>query len=103
VTLFKTASILNIYQEIKENFSLIYPYFSLGTTGTDTDRSHLRLSAKIFRAVFIRSFCIRPNASSSVSSKFQKNKILEKKIYSILFKPFFVRPFVFDRTTTNGV
>jgi hypothetical protein len=43
-------------------------YFSLGTTGTDMDRSHLRRSASILRAVFIRSFCIRSNASSSDSS-----------------------------------
>ena len=44
-------------------------YFSFGTTGTEMDRSHLRRSARIFRAVFIRSFWMRSKASSSDSSE----------------------------------
>ena len=75
-------------------------YFSFGTTGTETDRSHFRLSAKIFRAVFIRSFCIRSNASSSDSSKFHHKTSDHSNKTN---KPFFVRPLVFDRTTCNGV
>lgn len=52
-----------------KNRSVKSSYFSFGTTGTEMDRSHLRRSARIFRAVFIRSFWMRSKASSSDSSE----------------------------------